>query len=232
VRGRARGSPVRWLPEEALSKRAGPCTETGEAGWPARDEQARDREVLHCRRWALSSRRLRAERSGSYPGRSAGCPGPMGLRGERSALTDRQQSAEGIVGSTQTKLVWPPRPQGGGIERPCRNAGEPKARTVGRRGHGRLARGHVPAPSLAQPFDPVASNPTPASIRWAKGDDLARTAISSMQLVDPPRDLRQSKLPPQYECGKQGLEYNWTPCLIDVRSFSSPSSLTRATSET
>jgi hypothetical protein len=108
ARSRARASTVRWGLEEAPSKHAGRRTGTGDEVWHTRDERARDREVLHPQGGAVSIRRLRVERSVSYPGRSAGCPGPRGLRAERFALTDQQKSAEGIVGSTPATLVRHP----------------------------------------------------------------------------------------------------------------------------
>ena len=77
--------------------------------WYTRDERARDCKVLHPQGGVLY-------KSGVYA-RNVLCLtlGDLpvvqvkGLRAERSALTDRQKSAEGIVGSTQARLVRHPK---------------------------------------------------------------------------------------------------------------------------
>src|SRR5882724_6820744 len=79
-------------------------------------------------------RRLCTKRAGSDPGRSAGRPGERGLRVERSALTDRQTSAEGIVGSTPARLVRHPKAKRRG-NRSAEPQRGPKARTGPREGH-------------------------------------------------------------------------------------------------
>ena len=90
---------MRWGLEEAQSKRAGRRTGTGYEVWYARDERARDREVLHPQRGVLY-------KSGVYAPNVPGLtPGDLpavrrsGLRRGEPGLTGRQKSAEGIVGS-------------------------------------------------------------------------------------------------------------------------------------
>jgi hypothetical protein len=100
---------VRWGQEEAPSTRAGRRTGTGDEVWHTRDERARDREVLHPQGVCLSKPASRRGTFGVVPGESCRWSQEAGLRAEGSALTDRQQAAEGIVGPPQARRVRPPR---------------------------------------------------------------------------------------------------------------------------
>ena len=95
---------MRWGLEEAQSKRAGRRTGTGYEVWYTRDERARDREVLHPHRGVLYN-------SGVYAPNVLGLTlGDLpavrtcGLSVERSVLTGRQKSAEGIVCAEQRSV--------------------------------------------------------------------------------------------------------------------------------
>jgi hypothetical protein len=99
---------VRWGLEEAQSTRAGRRTGTGYEVWHTRDERARDREVLHPQGVGFINP---ASMRGTF------CVLPweicrssqLGLRAEGSVLTDRQKSAEDIVGAPQARLVRHPK---------------------------------------------------------------------------------------------------------------------------
>ena len=99
---------MRWGLEEAQSKSAGRRTGTGYEVWYARDELARDSEVLHPRRGVLY-------KSGVYaPNVLCLTLGDLlavrrsGLRTGEPGLSGRQKSAEGIVGWRQARLVRHP----------------------------------------------------------------------------------------------------------------------------
>ena len=100
---------MRWGLEEAQSKRAGRRTGTGYEVWYTRDERARDCEVLHPQGVCLINP---ASTHGTFcvlPWEICRLSRSQGLRAERSVLTDRQKSAEGVVGSTQARLVRHPK---------------------------------------------------------------------------------------------------------------------------
>jgi hypothetical protein len=92
----------------AHAKEAGRRTGTGYEVWHTRDERARDREVLHPQGVCVINP---ASRRGTFcvVPREICRPSPYaGLRAEGSVLTDRQTSAEGIVGPPQARLVRHP----------------------------------------------------------------------------------------------------------------------------
>jgi len=94
--------------EEAQSKDAGRRTGTGYEVWYTRDERARDREVPHPQGVCFINP---ASTRGTFcvvPWEICRLSREQGLRAEGSVLTDRQKSAEGIVSSTQAKLVRHP----------------------------------------------------------------------------------------------------------------------------
>jgi hypothetical protein len=108
ARRRARAPTARWGLEEAQSKRAGRRTGTGYEVWHTRDERARDREVLHPQGVCFINP---ASMRGTFcvlPWEICRPSQYAGLRAEGSALTDRQKSAEGIVGPPQARLVRHP----------------------------------------------------------------------------------------------------------------------------
>jgi hypothetical protein len=73
--------------------------------WHSRDEQARDREVLPPQGVCLINPASTRGTFGVLPWESCRSSPSAGLRAERSALPDRQTSAEGIVGPPQARLV-------------------------------------------------------------------------------------------------------------------------------
>src|ERR687892_2190750 len=94
--GKRQGVTARWGLKAAWHEGAGRGTRTGDEGWYARDEWARDHNVLPPQLGrTLEIRRLCTEGLTADRGRSAGCPG-RGLRAEQSALTAPQKSADGI----------------------------------------------------------------------------------------------------------------------------------------
>jgi hypothetical protein len=107
--GKRQGVTVRWGLKAAWNEGAGRGTRTGYEVWYRRGERARDSKALHpqvdC---AGYIRRLCTDGRTADRGRSAGCP-RHGLRAEESSLTAPQQSAEGIVGPAQAKLVRHPK---------------------------------------------------------------------------------------------------------------------------
>jgi hypothetical protein len=95
--GKRKGVTVRWSLKDAWNESAGRGTRTGYEVWYARDEWARDQQVLHPQLGrTLYIRRLCTEGMTADRGGSAGCPG-IGLRAEESSLTAPQKSADGIV---------------------------------------------------------------------------------------------------------------------------------------
>jgi hypothetical protein len=94
---KGKGVTARWGLEEAQSKRAGRRTGTGYEVWYTRDERARDREVLHPQGVCLINPASMRGTFGVLPWEICRSS-QAGLRAEGSVLTDRQKSAEGIVG--------------------------------------------------------------------------------------------------------------------------------------
>jgi hypothetical protein len=122
----------------------------------------------------------------SYPGRSAGRP--KGLRAERSALSDRQKSAEGIVGPAQATLVRHPRAE----RRGNRGAEPPRGGAEGPNGAPRGAHPWGPEPPLsARRAGPGVGTPRDATP--ARGGVPAALQGRWRRLVPAPR--RRGALP-------------------------------------
>ena len=83
---------------------------------------------------AVYIRRLRAKRSGPYPGEICRLSRRRGLRPGEPDLTGRQKSAEGILGPRQARLVGHPNAERRGSRKAAPHHLEPKARTVPRKG--------------------------------------------------------------------------------------------------
>ena len=125
--GKRKGVTARWGLKEAWNEGAGRGTRTGYEVWYARDEWARHHKVPPSTAGACFIHPASMHRRYDRLPREICGVSWQGLRAEESSLTAPQQSAEGIVGPAQARLVRHPKAERRGTDRLSRNASGPKA---------------------------------------------------------------------------------------------------------